>query len=269
VWTAAQDGFAPKVSVVDSSGNEVPSEVLVQGNGTSTVQVRTTVPGRAYFLKVQLASDATQDKGNYHFSAKFGAVATPLTTFASSTLGEQDRSDSYQLYIAQPQLMSFVLSAGREDAGASVRMVITGAAGTVVSLEARSGESASQTALLVPGAYTVRMEVNNPNAAAISYALRGNSESDPIGPVVADVTLAPTYTLPPMPPPNPSLPPPQPLPPFVYPGLPVPYDPMTLPGYVDPLDPSTWPLGYVPPQMHFNFPYVVLAPMPYYFLSLE
>ncbi len=269
VWTAAQNGFQPKVSVVDSSGNEVAAEVLVQGNGTSTVQVRDTVPGRKYFLKVELAPQATQDKGNYHLSAHFGARATPLTTFAESTLGHQDRSDSYQLYIAQPQLMSFVLSAGREDPGASVRMAIIGAAGTVVSLESRSGESASQTVLLVPGAYTVRMEVDNPNAAAISYSLRGNSESDPIGPVVADVTLTPAYTLPPMPPPNPTLPPPPPLPPFVYPGLPVPYNPTYLTGYVDPLDPSTWPPGYVPPQEHYEYSYIVLSPAPYYYLPLE
>jgi hypothetical protein len=76
VWTADQTGFQPEITVVNAAGNPVAATVLVNGNGTSTVQVNNVVAGQTYFLKVT-TQGFNQDKGNYLVEAKFGTVAAP------------------------------------------------------------------------------------------------------------------------------------------------------------------------------------------------
>lgn len=262
VWTADRSGFQPKVAVVDGAGNPVSATVLVQGNGTSTIQVTDTDPGRDYFLVVTVSPQATQDKGNYFVGAQFGTVTAPLRTFATGSLATNDRDDASRVYVGETQLFHFVLSAGDEDPGASVRMTIRDAAGGVVlALTARAGETTSGgSVLLRPGAYTVIFEIDNPNGRPLTYHLQGSSGSDPIGPVPSDPTLAPQYTVPP---PEPS---PQPL--YAYPGFLVPYDPSLLPGYVDPNDPTTYPPGFVPSPELSQLPWLVVTTDPYYWIAI-
>jgi hypothetical protein len=259
VWTADGTGFQPRVAVVDAAGNPVAAEVLVNGNGTSTVQVADTVPGRDYYLRVTVSPQAGQDKGNYFVGAGFGAQTAPLRTFAGGTLGQSDRADSTRLYVAKTQLFHFVLTADDVDPGASVRLrVRDGAGNEVFALTARAGEAVSGSSVLLrPGAHTVHFDIDNPNGRPLAYRLAGGSESDPVGPVPSDSTLAPQYTSPE----NPGM--------HISPGFVVPYDPATLPGYVNPNDPSTYPPGFVLPPELAGQPWLVVTGDPFYWIPLD
>jgi hypothetical protein len=142
-----------------------------------------------------------------------------------------------------------VLTAGLEDPGASVRLVVRNAAGQIVhEVEALAGHSASAgSVVLVPGLYTVESEVRNPNGVAISYRVRGTGLSDPMGPVLTNPTLRPRYDSPQ----NPGY--------FLYPGFRVPYDPSKLPGYVRPGVPSTYPPGFVLPPEYARLPWLIVT----------
>lgn len=256
-WTTNTKGFAPSVAVLDAAGRAVPATVLVNGNGTSTVQL-TAQPGATYYLKVGLGPQANEDKGNYFVSATFGEQQAPLRTFAEGTLSRSDQEAGSRLYVGQTQLFHFVLTAGNEDPGASVRMrIVNGAGAEVFALSARSGETVSAgSVLLTPGAYTVLFEIDNPNGAPLTYRLRGSSTTDPIGPVPLDPTAAPQYT--------------SPLYPgtFLYPGFSITYAPESLVGFIDPNDPTTWPSGFVPPPGYEIYPWLLGTSDPYYWIPL-
>lgn len=249
VWTADNSGFLPRVRVLNAAGAVQPARVLVAGNGTATVQLSNAVAGRAYFVEVTLDPGATQDKGNYLLSAQFGTRAVGLNTFALGSLDSTLRQQASRLYVAQAQLFHFLLSTQSTDTGSSVRMVIENEAGDPVqTLTARAGASASGgSVLLVPGAYTVRFEVDNPNGAT-TFRLAGAVLSNPIGPTLNDPTLRPQYVTPP-PPTG------QPIPPtYTYPGFVVPYDPSGYPGYYVPIVPAPYPWA-----IQTNEPYFWIA----------
>jgi hypothetical protein len=79
-------------------------------------------------------------------------------------------------------------------------MTITDRQGNVVyTLVAPAGATATgPSALLAPGAYTVRFSVLTPAGApgALWFRLRGLSLSDAIGPVITNPTYTPMYTNP-------------------------------------------------------------------------
>lgn len=256
VWTSSEKDFRPQVSVVDAAGRSVAAEVLANGDGTSTVQASGLTAGATYYVRVGQSPTAGEDKGNYHVAATFGAVASEVRTFGEGTLGVSDLDDASRLYVAQTQLFHFVLTAGGQDAGATVRVRVVDAGGSeVYAATARSGESASEGAvLLTPGAYTVLIEIDNPNGSPVSYVLRGASLSNPIGPVPIDPTTAPQYVSPV----SPGT--------YLYPGFTVPYSPTALPGYFDPRDPATWAAGFVPPQDALAYPWMLSSPEPYYWV---
>ncbi len=267
VWTASEKGFTPQIEIYDSRGQAVPFDVLVQAGGTSTVQFSRAMAGSSYFLRVSLAGGASEDKGNYHVSANFGTVATPLAQLARDSLSKTDQADTARLYIAQPQLMQFVLTAGREDLAAKLRLIISGPNGTEVNLVVAAGQTISSGGVLLrPGPYNVRIEIENPSGPAVNYRLKASRLSDPIGPVPTDPTLAPQYELPP----DPEAPSPEPDPTtiFVYPNLPLPYDPETLTGYYDPLHPENWPYDTSTPDLS-AYDWVLLSLDPFYFVAID
>lgn len=260
VWTPDQSGFQPEVRVFSAACQPVAARVLANGDGTSTVQVENVTPGATYFLRITMGAGATQDKGNYLVSARFGDVSAPLRTLATGTLTEADRTASSRLYVGEATLFHFVLTAGAGHEGTAVRMMITDAGGNVVySVSARAGGSASASSvLLVPGVYTVRTEVENP-AGAIAFTIAGAVQSNPVGPAVIDPTLKSQFAAPP---------PAGQTTAFAYPPAPLPYDPKALPGYVAPSDPTTYPPGWVPPPDLRQHPWFLLTADPFYWLSL-
>jgi Matrixin len=262
VWTPDTTGFQPRVAVLDAAGRVLPAAVLANGDGTSTVQLTGITAGATYYLRVTLDAAATTDRGNYFVAARFGAVAAGQGSFAAGTLSEANHDDTSVVYVGEAQVFHLVLTAGAGSPGASVRLTITDENGTVVyDVTAGSGESASRSSvLLVPGRYTVRVAVENPSGAPLAYAVRGSVGTNPIGPATIDPTLAPKYVTPP---PDGSI-----VPTYAFPppaGLP---PPTGTPGLVILSDPATYPPGWVPPPDLFEYPWLLLSPNPYYWLSL-
>ncbi len=261
VWTPDQTGFEPEIALIDADGNRVMARVLANGDGTSTLQYDNATPGSTYYLQVSLGANAAQDKGNYFVTARFGSISAELTTFTTGVLSESDRNDSNRIYVGEASLMHFVLTVGPSSPGTSVRMTIMNASGTTVyNVEAQSGGSASRSSdLLVPGMYTVIVEVVNPSGLPITYTIQGSVQSNPVGPATIDSTLNPQYVTPP---------PPNTISAFAYPSGPVSYDPSILPGYINPANPSTYPLGWLPPSGLMNQEWFILTSNPYYWLAL-
>lgn len=175
--------------VTTFSGNQValPTKVISNGNGTYSVQATGLIGNQSYYLKI--ASPSNQS-GNYSLFVNFGKVATQLTTFASGPINSVNTPVSGNLYVAQPQLFNFVLSA--EGSTGSVTMVIRNAAGVVVEQLTANAQStrSSFSRLLAPGQYTVSFSATVPQ----NFTLRGSRISEPIGPVIDSVTLDPQYS---------------------------------------------------------------------------
>lgn len=197
LWALPGQGVLPRVEVLNASGAPVTSQVLVNDNGSYTVQATGVVPGASYFLKVT-AAPGGGSRGNYVLTADLGNVATEVRQFAEGRLDAgTNRTDT--LYIGQAQLFHLVLTAEatRSSPGTLVQATITDKRGNVVlSLTTPVGGSVSGPAvLLTPGAYQIRYRVIAPEGliAPVLFRIRGNRLSDPIGPVVDDPTLAPEF----------------------------------------------------------------------------
>jgi hypothetical protein len=190
------NGVMPTVRVYDADHNPQAIEVLLNGNGTYTIQAVGLQPGRDYFLKVEPDGEA----GNYRLIADFGNRPAALVTFASRTVGPLHPQDNYALYVAVTQLFQLALTAGTPGVSqrGEVRMELRDGQDRVLSsLTARAGNTVSGTSiLLTPGEYRVsfRVEVPCGPLPTLSYRLRGVNLSDPIGPCPDDPSMRPEYT---------------------------------------------------------------------------
>ena len=183
---------APRVQLFDKNLVEVPATILVNANGSYTVQTVGVGAKVDYYLRVS----GTQ-VGNYNLDAAFGATAAVLAPLGSATLAAAASDHQYTLFVGQTQLFGFTMSATGA-AGASAQMTIVDSLGRVVySLIAPTGDTTSATStLLPPGEYTVHV-TPIPSATGdytpVSYSILGSGLTDPIGPVVGSTTLTPQY----------------------------------------------------------------------------
>jgi hypothetical protein len=203
------NGTTPRVTILDSDGNAVPSQILANGDGTFAVQATIKKGGGNFLIEVSPStSPGAPATGNYSLVAQYGAAAAALPTLAANTVPAAPAEQAFNLYVGESQLMNLVLAAdtvnGAPAPGAAVQLIVRNAAGKVVySLTAAAGDVASGAALfLTPGAYTVHITAVNAAGLALKYNLEGEGISDPIGPVLRDPTLNPVYTPPPGTPPG-------------------------------------------------------------------
>lgn len=189
VRAVSPNGVVPQAEVYDNAGARQAAEVIVNGNGTFTVQFTAAQARRYYFVKV-FSPSAT---GNYALDVTFGTTAADLQTLAAGALSSPTAEASFKLYVGQTQLLSTTLTA----TGGGVRMEVVNAAGQVVhTLLAGTNDTASGvSALLTPGEYIVRFSAVNATGP-VTFLLRGSGLTDPIGPVLSSTTLAPQYTVP-------------------------------------------------------------------------
>jgi hypothetical protein len=199
VRAVAPNGAAPRITILDGDGNVIGSQILANGNGIFTIQASGLKSGGNYSLQVSTGGSSA-GVGNYALDANFGSTAANLSTFASGSLSATAPQQSYNFYVAESQLFQFLLSASGvgAPAGSAVQMTIEDQNGNVVySLTAAAGDTVSADALLLtPGAYTLSFAVLAPPGVAVpslSYSLMGESISDPIGAVINDPTLSPSY----------------------------------------------------------------------------
>jgi hypothetical protein len=202
VRAVAPSGVAPRIAILDGSGNAVSAQVLANGDGVFTIQAAKLNSGGSYSLQVS-SEGSTAGVGNYALDAIYSSTAASLTTFAGGDLTSSATQQAYNLYVGESQLFQFLLSASGPDApaGSAVQMTITDQSGNVVySLTAAAGDTVSSAALfLTPGAYVLRFTGLAPAGSPVptlAYNLMGESISDPIGAVINDPTQTPIYTSP-------------------------------------------------------------------------
>jgi hypothetical protein len=206
VWGQDSNGLLPSASVYDANGNPVSAQVLVNENGSYTLQVANAVPGATYFVKVQ-AADPTgpNNVGNYFLGIQFGPQAVHLDAVGSGTLEAATPYGSGGMQLTESQLVHLVLTvnAPNQPQTARVRLTVTDSAGNVVATAvARDGLPASLTTFLTPGVYFLRVDGYTTDGSALlplTYTLQGLRLSDPIGPETEDPTNSPASSSPPPP----------------------------------------------------------------------
>ena len=197
------------MTILDSDGNLIPSQILANGNGTIAEQAALTKGGGNYLIMVAAnTTPGTPATGNYALVMQFGANAAALSTLAAGAVPVATGQQAFNLYVGESQLMDLLLSAatasGTAAPGAAVQMIIRDQTGKIVySLTAGPGDTTSGAALfLTPGAYSIHIIAVGPTGAQLTFSLTGEGISDPIGPVIQDPTLAPVYSPPPGTPPG-------------------------------------------------------------------
>ncbi len=194
------NGVVPKVVLVDPLGQIVPVDVIAYDRGQYTVQATGIRPGSTYLVRVVRDSNRvvqlSSQLGNYSLAIDSLTPQSYLSTFASGQLGGSTPEAGGIVYVAQNQVMHIVLSVDVTPPATTggVQMTITDAGGNVVfSLVANAGETVSEEAiLLAPGEYRVSYRSLG-TAPSIGFKVRGQSISDPAGPIVIDPTHDPFY----------------------------------------------------------------------------
>jgi hypothetical protein len=190
------NGVLPVVSVYDASTNPVATDILLNGNGTYTVQATNVTPAASYYL--QVAPAHVGDMGNFSLTAFFGTAPVQLTTMTSNTLTSSQPQVSQELYVMESQLFQFVLTAGIPGMpqDETVRMDLYNSAGKLVfTLTGQAGNTVSGSSVfLVPGeyhAYFTAQSKSQSSLAPLFFLLRGLALSDPIGASSDDPTMQP------------------------------------------------------------------------------
>ena len=183
----AVNGLAIKPVLLNASGVPVPGTVLVNGNNTYTFQATGVAPNTSLLVRVA----APGRIGNYALDVQFGRVPAEVNTFLSGTVPGANKPIVGNLYIARTQLMNFILDA---KSGGALTLTIRDSLGQVVQqLNVPAGSTSSSISqILKPGKYLFSISTNAPT----TFTLRGSRITDPIGPVLDDVTLDPEYTNP-------------------------------------------------------------------------
>jgi hypothetical protein len=193
------NGTLPRVELFDALGRPVATRILVNGNGSLTIQGENLASDSVYLLKVSPTDG--QAAGNYSLSIDNGVRRAQLNTFIQSQVIAGVAKPRDKFFVAQSQLFHVMLSADAlgAPANATVRMTITRAKGPVVfTMTARPGETVTSNALfLTPGKYRVKYTLEGAGPGGrVSFRVQGANLTDPIGPVPDDPTLKPMYSSP-------------------------------------------------------------------------
>src|SRR5438552_11127866 len=207
----------PHITVFDQSGNLINVDILVNDHGTYLVQVANAIPYATYYVEVSADPYAgTNNTGNYLLGVDSISAPIVLTQFASDTLSGTSNQDFYTMSVPVSQITHFVLSAdaGGYSVSTAVRLSICDQNGNIIfTLDAIAGQTVSVNVYLQDGTYTVRVVAPTIDGSALpsfTYALRGETLTDPIDAYPLDPTLPPpsptpivTNTPPTTPPPDP------------------------------------------------------------------
>jgi hypothetical protein len=197
-WGTSNNGLIPKVLVYDANENPVAAQVLVNENGTYTVQVDHATSGGTYFIEVLAANpQGSGSTGVYFLGVNFGTTASQLNPVTSGTLTQTQPQASGTLTVNWTQQIHLVLSANSSNpaAGAVLTLTIYNSQGAVVAtIVVGDGDTVSQTLTLGPGNYTFQFSAATTTGQPLpplNYALLSSTLDANQGPQPTDSTTAP------------------------------------------------------------------------------
>lgn len=197
-WGVGTSQLLPRISVYNSAGSLVASEVLVNEAGVYTIQVTGVTPGAAYYVKVSAAlSSGPSAVGNYFLGIDFNDHEAQLASLAAGTLDATTPTAQGTLSVQRTGLFHFVIGADG-DAGMAVELAILDSKGNVVGkVRANGGDTVSLTLMLAAGDYTIRttaISLDGKPIRPVKYRLSASVLSDPAGPQPEDTTTSSSST---------------------------------------------------------------------------
>jgi hypothetical protein len=216
VWGLNGSVLTPNVSVSDSNGQPVASQLIYSDAATESILIAAAVPGQVYTIAVSSASPSSAawgGSGNGNPEAWPGSVA-PGSYFlgvdfnagaatTSGVLNQTAPQDFHTLNVARTGLVRFDLSAASagSPAGWEVKLILYNSNHVpVFTLPAAANSLAEADVLLPAGSYTVRVIAITQGGQplpAITYNFRSDMRSDPDGPGLIDPTGDPAGDPPP------------------------------------------------------------------------
>jgi hypothetical protein len=194
-WRLGASQMQPRVTLYDANQQPLSAQVLVNADGTHTLQLVGATPGALYYVKVEAASGMSQTGDNYFLGVDFSPRAIHLQTFADSTLSASTPSLSGTMAVSHTATFHFVLAADSSP-GTTVRLTIRDNAGTIIRvLDVASGNALSLNLTLTPGNYTFTFTAYRSDGQpipAVHFTLTGERLTDPAGPQPTDSTSNPS-----------------------------------------------------------------------------
>lgn len=205
---SATGSVLPSMTLWTLDGTPVASRMIANGNRVVTLQMDRVVSVSEVVVRV-----GSPNSGNYYFSVDRVTPRSELTPFSSGSTRTASGWRKDTLYIAESQLMHFLLTAAPDADPLAVlimRIIDVSSGRMAYELRAPQGQSVSGASALLPtGEYRVeyfRSQLSSSRTdgsrerpsletskRAMQFSLQGSSLSGPIGPSLRDPLLRPRY----------------------------------------------------------------------------
>jgi hypothetical protein len=195
-WSTDSSGLNPRISVYDGHRRPVAATVLVNENGTYTVQWL-NADDASYFVAVQAQGDPSASnpgegrghlQGGYFLGIDFRDPATTLDVLGKGKVGAGLDGKDVAIAAENDDLFHFALTGSASSAThASVQMTIYDQTGHAVArLKVEANQTRTVTVFLGAGTYTARFRCldgadrDGDRNPPLKYVLTGAGLSDPI-----------------------------------------------------------------------------------------
>ncbi len=183
-------GMIPKAKILDEDGQELRSQIAVNGRGEFVLQIEQIGADAEYFIAVESDDLLPFNSGNYELTISYSVRPIVFNTYASGTINS-GTSQYHSLHVAESQMIQFAFEADLlpGNPAATIWATIYDQTGAIVYQSlTRSGERrTAKTAFFKPGSYTIEIEgAFGSGFAGLDYRLIGIDVGGPQGPRFID-----------------------------------------------------------------------------------
>ncbi len=188
-------GMIPKARLLDQDGNEVPSQITVNGHGEFIIQADAIESDQEYFISITSDRLLPFKSGNYELTISYSPEPVVFDAWASGSL-DSGVKKYHSLHVAESQVIQFAFEADPLPGQPNVMAwaTIYDENGVIVYQNAtRGGERrTANTVFFKPGSYTVEIENGvGSSFAGLDYRLVGIDVGESQGPKFSDPSDSP------------------------------------------------------------------------------
>ncbi len=188
-------GMIPKATLFDTNGNEIQTNIVVNGHGEYVIQADQIESDTEYFVSVESDNLLPFSSGNYELTISFSEQPLVFQTYAEGTVATANQQ-YHSLHVAESQIIQFAFEADPlpSNPNALVWATIYDERGAIVFQTAtRSDERRTgNTVFFAPGSYTIEIENGiGSDFAGLNYQLIGVDIGGPQGPTFSDPSNSP------------------------------------------------------------------------------